>query len=91
MTQTEAILDLLRERGPLGITPLEALEEARCFRLAARIKDLREQGHDIRTYTIPTKGAHHARYVLVEPKADTGDQLSWTARMVIPPRGGEVL
>jgi hypothetical protein len=44
MTQTQMVLDALR-RGPL--TPLEALERFGVFRLAARVGELREQGHAI--------------------------------------------
>lgn len=44
MTQNDLILDALK-RGPL--TPLEALERFGCFRLAARVRDLRERGHAI--------------------------------------------
>lgn len=45
LTQSEMIL-LLLEDG-IGLTPLEALYEAGCFRLSARIYDLRKQGHEI--------------------------------------------
>lgn len=41
------ILRHLRRHG--SIDPLQALELFNCFRLAARIHDLRGQGHDIRT------------------------------------------
>lgn len=44
MSQNEQILDALK-RGPL--TPLDALERFGCFRLAARVGELREQGHSI--------------------------------------------
>lgn len=43
ITQAEAILEHLQWLGP--ITPLEALERYGCFRLAARIYDLRRAGH----------------------------------------------
>jgi hypothetical protein len=46
MTQNQWILDSLK-RGPL--TPIDALNGCGCFRLAARIKDLREAGHPIET------------------------------------------
>lgn len=47
MTQTEQILAHLK-RAPL--TPLIALQRYGCFRLAARINDLRMAGHSISTY-----------------------------------------
>jgi len=46
-TQTRAILAHLRQHRT--ITALEALDQYQCFRLAARIKDLREEGHEIHT------------------------------------------
>jgi len=46
MTQCEEILEYLRENG--SITPVEAMSEFGCMRLAARISDLREQGVSIR-------------------------------------------
>jgi hypothetical protein len=69
-TQQEHILELLRARGPAGLTPLEALEEARCFRLAAVVHRLKEDGHDIETtmVTVPT-GKRVARYVLHPARA----------------------
>lgn len=64
MTQTETILEML-QRGP--VTPLDALQEAGCFRLAARINDLRQQGYPIETETITTPtGKHIAQYKLKE-------------------------
>lgn len=47
MTQTETILAHLQAGG--SITPIDALREYGCFRLAARIKDLREAGYDVET------------------------------------------
>lgn len=45
-TQTQWVLQRLR-LGPL--TALEALDGCGCFRLAARIRDLRDAGHPIET------------------------------------------
>lgn len=62
MTQTEHILDMLK-RGP--ITPLDALNEANCFRLGARIYDLKRQGHQIIKEPFKTpSGKTVARYHL---------------------------
>ncbi|HYF57362.1 MAG TPA: helix-turn-helix domain-containing protein [Burkholderiaceae bacterium] len=64
MTQTETILAALRA-GPL--TPLEALDRFGCFRLAARVRDLREQGHHIAVERVELpSGKHVARYRLAE-------------------------
>ena len=77
MTQKEAILALLRYNGAAGITALDALEIG-CFRLAARISDLRADGHEITSTMERTRAAKRiARYRIVE--ADAGTQLTWTA------------
>ena len=44
MTQCERLLNRL-ERGP--ITPMEAWNELGIYRLASRVKDLRDKGHNI--------------------------------------------
>jgi len=61
MTQNEHMLKLLKA-GPL--TAFDAMQHG-CFRLAARVKDLREQGHDIHTeLCVTTDGKRFARYTL---------------------------
>ena len=74
MSDTEAVLTLLRRNGAAGLTPLEALRTVGTMRLAARIADLRAMGHEIETQTITTdSGARVARYVLHEkPDASRG-------------------
>lgn len=70
MSQNDLILNVLRTRGSRGLTPREAIRIettdgiVSVFRLAARVKDLRNRGHDIRTAHDPN--GPHARYVLVE-------------------------
>ena len=64
MSQTATILDHMRRYG--GITPLQALTHYDCMRLAARINDLRADGHEIRTETVERNGKRWARYVLEE-------------------------
>ena len=62
MNQNTAILKHMRRKS---ITPIEALELYGCFRLAARIADLREQGHSIVTSVIHNgNGKRFARYSL---------------------------
>lgn len=58
-----------------SITPLEALAQYGCFRLGARIYDLKQIGHDIhRTMFEDHKtGKTFARYVLVK-EADSAAQ-----------------
>jgi hypothetical protein len=46
-TQTDQILAHLKNGGTL--TPLEALDKFGCFRLGARIWDLKREGHEIQT------------------------------------------
>lgn len=63
MTQAEQILAALK-RGR-AITPLEALNEFGCFRLAARVGELREQGHAIAVEKVTAdNGKRFARYRL---------------------------
>ena len=49
MTQKTDILRALKRPGFFKLTPRYALIKYGCFRLAARIKDLRDEGHDILT------------------------------------------
>ena len=60
-------LDILRhlQQGN-SITALEAMQEFRCMRLAAVVKDLRNQGHEIETDMVSNfEGKHYARYRIV--------------------------
>lgn len=62
--QTSMILQHLRHDK---ITAIEALMQYKCFRLAARIKDLREAGHQIHTTMIETPaGKRIAEYSLIK-------------------------
>ena len=49
VTQNQAVLRLLKKKKSKGITAIDALEQIGCFRLAARIYDLRMQGYPIET------------------------------------------
>ena len=60
MTQNAEILAWLKRKP---ITPKDAMGFG-CYRLAARIKELREQGHVIETEMEPHEGGKHARYWL---------------------------
>jgi hypothetical protein len=70
MSDNEAVLRLLKLRGPVGVTPIEALREVGTFGLAARVYDLRRAGHliDQQRYKTPG-GSVVARYVLVKEAA----------------------
>jgi hypothetical protein len=65
MSQTEWILNTLR-RKPL--TPIDALGGCGCFRLAARIQELRQEGHLIATDQVAKNGKRFARYTLIKEK-----------------------
>lgn len=86
MTQAEAILAHL-ESGRT-ITPLEALRDYGCFRLGARIYDLKQQGHQIERRMISVRGriageCRVAEYRLAHPQtehtADTGTDCGTSA------------
>ena len=66
MSQTQKILRALQTRP---LTQADAIDLCRCYRLAARINDLRAAGHNIITETIEHDGIRFARYHLVERKA----------------------
>lgn len=75
MNDKGKILRHLQEVGP--ITPLEALELYGCYRLGARIFDLRHDGHCINTELVEGKDRfgqpmRYARYSL-EKKEDRPD------------------
>ena len=69
-TQCAMVLDHIRQRG--SITPKEAMAFG-CYRLAARVKDLREMGWNIITEREEHEGGEHARYRL--KATDTKPQL----------------
>jgi hypothetical protein len=61
-TQCEQILKHLQTKGPL--TPIDALNEYGCFRLASRILDLKSMGHDILSIRRQNGEKFYAEYVL---------------------------
>jgi hypothetical protein len=64
MTQIDQILNHLKSGKP--ITPIDALNKFGCFRLGARIFDLKREGHNIHKQMIETpKGARVAEYRLI--------------------------
>jgi len=64
MNQSDTILNYLKKHE--SISPVEALTVVGCFRLAARINDLRKQGHNIETkLKKDMNGRRYARYELV--------------------------
>lgn len=68
VSQADLILDRLK-RG-CSITPIEALRDFDCFRLGARIYDLKQAGHPIRAEIIENKkGKRYAKYSIATSKA----------------------
>jgi len=53
MTQTQEILNYLQEGN--AITPIEALERFGCFRLGARVWDIKKMGYEIETKLVGDK------------------------------------
>lgn len=68
-SQRDMILRFMRDYG--SITPAQAIEELGCYRLGARIWDLRHAGHNIKTESVKRKNRYgktvsFARYRLEE-------------------------
>ena len=62
MSQSNLILTYLQEGN--SISPLEALHKFGCFRLGARIWDLRRAGHNIKEEDVNIGGKRFAKYFL---------------------------
>ena len=60
MTQETQIINYLKTGKKLS--PLEALKKFGCFRLGARIFDLKQKGHNIDTQFKTKKGKTFAEY-----------------------------
>lgn len=60
ISQTQSIINWL-EQGK-SITPIEALNEFGCFRLAARIGDIRKLGYEVKTEMVSVGGKSWASY-----------------------------
>ena len=64
-SQNKMIMGHLRRHK--SITPLTAMSQYNCMRLAARIFDLKEAGHTIHTDMVEThSGKQIARYTLIK-------------------------
>ena len=79
LSQTEAVLAWLNRYG--SITPLEALNELGCMRLAARIAELRAEGNVIATVPVQVGGKRWARYIMARDVVPEGEQrMMWGDR-----------
>jgi hypothetical protein len=63
-SQADRILAYMKKGRTL--TPLEALEKFGCFRLGARVWQLKKAGHDIRSRLVDVNGKKVSRYLLVQ-------------------------
>jgi hypothetical protein len=70
---SRAVLELLSQRPTSGVTQQDAIRELACYRLAARISDLRAEGYVITAESVGQGGVRFARYRLVIP--ETSQQL----------------
>lgn len=61
-SQNLKILDALKKGA--RITPMDALRRFGCFRLSARIADLRMAGHKILSHMVERNGKHVAEYYM---------------------------
>ena len=66
MSQKQKILNYML-RGN-RITPLEALKYFQCERLAARIADIRNSGHDVKSEFITLSSGKRVKAYWIEPK-----------------------
>jgi len=63
MTQNQQIANYLNKGK--AITPIDALNKFNCFRLAARISDLRNDGLNISTKIVTKEGKSYASYSII--------------------------
>ena len=81
MTQANEILNMLLRRElaafrdgagkPELLTAYVALSTVGCLRLAARIKDLRDEGHNIVTEMVRDNGKRYAGYYIIVDDRDS--------------------
>ena len=71
LSQNDKIMMWLKNNR--AINPAQAFTELGIYRLSARIKELREKGHDIRTLMTKTKDGEtkYATYIYVEPQGES--------------------
>lgn len=70
-TQSQANCILRALKNGESLTQLDAFHRFGCFRLAARIADLRAAGHAIKTTNEKHEGGTHARYSLAVKEASS--------------------
>ena len=70
MNQTEMILDYIQKNG--SITPLEALQELGCFRLGARVWEIRSSGIPVEMEMVEENGKRYAKYYIKKSRPADG-------------------
>jgi len=63
-TQSARILDFMASGKP--VNPMVALRRFGCFRLGARIYDLKQDGHEIKSERVTRRGKTFAEYRLAQ-------------------------
>lgn len=63
-TESQSTWILTQLRNGRKLSAYEALQEVGCFRLAARINDLRKAGHNVKTLKAHSGSKHFAVYYL---------------------------
>ena len=71
MTQCQKVLEYMKEFG--SITPLEAMQDIGCMRLAARIADLKDQGYPIGRRTKTSKNRYGKNVSFAEYYLEDGN------------------
>lgn len=64
--QSAEVYRLLQRYGSRGVTQQDAIREIACYRLAARISDLKAEGFVVRAELVGSNGHRYARYHLIE-------------------------
>lgn len=64
--QSAEVYRLLQRYGERGLTQQDAIREIACYRLAARIADLKAEGIEVRAELVGSNGHRYARYTLRE-------------------------
>tara|TARA_R100001530_G_scaffold129270_1_gene99493 strand:- start:114 stop:380 length:267 start_codon:yes stop_codon:yes gene_type:complete len=68
--KSKVLFDLVEGKG---ITPIDALNDYGCFRLAAVIHQLRSEGHQIKTTMIEDEDKRYAKYALDKSNISLSD------------------
>lgn len=70
-TQVQLILEYMDEFG--SITPLEAIRDIGCYRLSARISDIKKKGYPVRTELVAVKNRRGKQSKIARYSLEVGD------------------